>query len=99
MREGLLSSRDQWMMSKGLFTSSQLLSEDDMRSVDVIKSWFGKFYLWQSQAYTFFGFTHKGLYYVIWTSKRSEYRPRIKLQKSMGLAFYLNKERDIFEEL
>lgn len=70
-----------------------------MRSVDVLKSWFGKFYLWQSQAYTFFGFVHKGLYYVIWTTKRNEYRPRIKLQKQMGLAFYLNRERDIFEEL
>jgi DNA helicase HerA-like ATPase len=86
-------------MSKERFWNLGSLNEDDMRSVDVLKSWFGKFYLWQSQAYTFFGFVHKGLYYVIFTSKREEYRPRIKLSKPMGLAFYLNRERDIFEEL
>lgn len=69
-----------------------------MRSVDVLRCWFGKFYLWQSSAYTFFGFTHKGLYYVILTFKRHDYKPRIKLQNRMGLAFYLNRERDIFED-
>jgi len=99
MRGELPLLQDRWMMSKERFWTLTSLSEDYMRSVDVLRSWFGKFYLWQSQAYTFFGFTHKGLYYVIFTWKREEYKPRIKLANKMGLAFYLNRERDIFEDI
>jgi hypothetical protein len=69
-----------------------------MRSIDVIASYFGRFYVWQSLTYRFYGFVHKGSYYVVWSTKLFDDRPKVKLAKKEGLAFYLNRERDIFNE-
>jgi hypothetical protein len=70
-----------------------------MRSIDTVRSFFNKFFVWQSSFYTFFGFIHKNYYYVIYTKKRAVHIPLVKLQKPMGLAAYLNRERDIFSEI
>jgi hypothetical protein len=69
-----------------------------MRSIDVVASYFGRFYVWQSSTYRFYGFTHNGNYYVVWSSKLFENKPKLKLVKKQGLTFYLNRERDIFNE-
>ena len=73
-------------------------AEDLMRSIDVVASYFGKFYVWQSSTYRFYGFTHKDNYYVVWSVKLREHKPKIKLAKKQGLAFYLDREKDIFDD-
>ena len=72
-------------------------AEDCMRSIDVIASFFNRFYVWQSPTYRFYGFLHRGSYYVLWSSKLEPPRAKIRFIRRAGLTFYLDQERDIFD--